>query len=346
MEPENMTVMENGKMMHENGEIFIKSAKSVNDNEEIKIAAQNTRIVTADTLSEEETRKLLSEYIVRTGKTQAQIAKEMNISVAQISQFISSTYKTPQKFIEKFTVYLKLERKKDISPKKPGFRRTSISGSILDLITYCHIQGVLGIVYGDAGVGKTMAIKEYQRQNPDTAIVITSSPTYATISGVSELLADKMHIQKRGSRGIYKAAVERLIDSNKIIIVDEAQHLTIEAINHLRCIGDESEAAMVLVGNDEIYIKINGEDKPSHSQYRNRIAAHKHVTTKQITMEDIQMVFDNESIDSKAYELLLKICQTSAAFRGTVYAYINAAAVFHEITAKGIALIAKDMNIR
>lgn len=92
----------------------------------------------------------------------------------------------------------------------------------------------------DAGVGKTMVVKQYQKNHSDSAIVITVSPCFASITGVNELIAEQLRIKEKVARKIYGEAITKLKGSNKVLIIDEAQHLTIRVINHLRCMSDES----------------------------------------------------------------------------------------------------------
>lgn len=296
-------------------------------------------------ISEEQARQMLVEYMERTKKSQSDVAKEMFISPSYVSEFLKGTYKAPEKAIPKIEQLLKINDKKEVAPKEPGFQRTTVSGIVMDLIAYCHIQGKIGVVYGDAGIGKTMGIREYARQNPDTAIVITISPCFATITGVNELLAEELRIREKVSRKIQTEAVRKLRGSNKVIIIDEAQHLTVRVINHLRCLADESGVGMAFIGNEEIYLKMRGSGQASYAQLYSRIADNKHVLTSHITKEDISLVFGESGIEEDAVEILFKISRTNYGLRGAVNVFVNAAAVFGEVTAKHISRMAKEMNI-
>lgn len=296
-------------------------------------------------ISEEQARQMLVEYKERTGKTQSKIAKEMGVSDGQLSGFLSGTYKAPHTIIPKVEQLLNIIDRKEVAPKEPGFQRTTVSGIVMDLIAYCHIQGKIGVVYGDAGIGKTMGIREYARQNPDTAIVITISPCFATMTGVNELLAEELRIREKVSRKIQTEAVRKLRGSNKVIIIDEAQHLTVRVINHLRCLADESGVGMAFIGNEEIYLKMRGSGQASYAQLYSRIADNKHVLTSHITKEDISLVFGESGVDEDAVEILFRISRTNYGLRGAVNVFVNAAAVFGEVTAKHISRMAKEMNI-
>lgn len=277
------------------------------------------------------------------GMKQSEIAKLLDISDSALSQFMSGAYKTPNTIIEKIERLAGVEARREVAPKEPGFVMTSISRTVINLISYCHIQGKVGVVYGDAGVGKTMGIREYKRLNPDSAIVITVSPCFATMTGVNELLAEALKIREKMSRRIYSEAVHKLKGSRRVIIIDEAQHLTTRVINHLRCISDESGVGMAFVGNEEIYMKMRGSGQAAYAQLYSRIADKKHVLTGSITFDDISLLFG--SIDKPALDVLYKISKTNYGIRGAVNVYVNTAAACGEVTAKAVAAIAREMSI-
>ena len=287
----------------------------------------------------------MREYKEKTGKTQSQIAKELGVSDGQLSSFLSGTYKAPHTIIPKVEQLLQINVQKEVTPREPGFRRTTVSGIVMDLIAYCHIQGKIGVVYGDAGVGKTMGIREYARTHPDSAVVITISPCFATMTGVNELLAEELRIREKVSRKIQTEAIKKLRGSNRVLIIDEAQHLTVRVINHLRCIADESGVGMAFIGNEEIYLKMRGSGQAAYAQLFSRIADNKHVLTSHITREDIALIFAESGIAADAVDILFRIARTNYGLRGAVNVFVNTAAVFGQVSAAQIARMAKEMNI-
>ena len=296
-------------------------------------------------LEEEQARELLLEYKESTGKTQTDIAKALGVSDPQVSQFLNGTYKAPHKIIPKIYELVNINIKKEIAPKEPAFKMTTVSKTVMDLITYCHVQGKIGVIYGDAGIGKTMAIKEYKKLNSG-AVVITISPCFSNITGVNELIADQLKIKEKTSRRVYSEAIAKLKGSNKVLIVDEAQHLTTKVINHLRCLSDESGIGIAFIGNEEIYLKMKGSGRASYAQLYSRIGKNKHVLTGDITRKDIEAVFDEDGcLEDDAIEILLKISQTNYGLRGAVNVFVNTAAVFKEVTAQSLARMAREMNI-
>ena len=293
----------------------------------------------------EEAVEALKEYKEKTGLSQAKIAKKMNVSEGTISGFLSGTYKAMESIVPKVQQLIRIEVKKEITPKEPSFKLTTVSNTVLNLINYCHVSGKIGIAYGDAGIGKTMAVKEYKKDHPDTATVITISPCFATMTGVNELLADELHVTEKVSRKIQKEVVNKLRGSNKVVIIDEAQHLTVRVINHLRCIADESGVGMAFVGNEEIYIKMRGSGQAAYAQLYSHIADPEHLLTTDIKKDDIRLLFEDIDMPEEAVDILYKISHTGYGVRGAVNVFLNTASAFGEITVSGVAQMAKKMSI-
>lgn len=286
----------------------------------------------------------LREYITKSGKTQTAVGTELGISSGAVSSFLSGKYKTPHTLIPKVFALLSMNAKKAVAPKAPDFAETSISRTVYNTIAYAHLRGVIAVVYGDAGVGKTSTVQEYVK-NDSLALLITISPTYSSITGVNELIAAQLGVRERVARRLTAEIVERLKGSGRVLIVDEAQHLTVRALNHLRCISDESGVGIALVGNEEVYSKLRGSGKADFAQLFSRVGMRKQVQTRDIRMEDIRSIFGKYELDDGVLKLLGGVANTPYGLRGAVNVYINTAAVYGEVTEKGMVKVMRDMNI-
>lgn len=295
-------------------------------------------------MSEQEAIAFLRQYKDENGRTQAALAKELGISESALSSFLSGSYKAPWTICEKVASLQQMHEKKKVAPKEPDFVETTISKTVINTIRYCHIQGKIAVVYGDAGVGKTMAVRQYLKEN-SLAVGITISPTYASITGVNELIAEQLGVRERVARKITSEIINRLRGSGRVLVIDEAQHLTVRTLNHLRCISDESGVGIALIGNDEVYTKMKGHGRADFAQLFSRIGMRKNVLTTNITRDDVKAVFGRYDVDDNALDVLYRISRTNYGLRGAVNVFVNTAAVFQEITDAGIGRVMKDMNI-
>lgn len=306
-------------------------------NETMQMAEQDITI--------EQAIEFVKEYIAKTGKTQAAVAQELGISSGALSSFISGSYKTPHTIVPKVRNLMEISEKKKISLSDPPFVETSVSKMVKNAIKYSHIRGKISVVYGDAGIGKTQAFRSYLREN-NLAIGITISPTYASITGVNELLAEQLGVRERVARKITNEIVSRLRGSGRVIIIDEAQHLTVRALNHIRCLADEAEIGVCLIGNEEVYSKLKGSGKADFAQLFSRIGMREPVSIHNITKDDVKRVFQDAELADEAVNILYQICQTNYGLRGAVNVFVNTAAVFNtEVTAGNIAKMMREMNI-
>ncbi|MCL2188469.1 MAG: AAA family ATPase [Defluviitaleaceae bacterium] len=308
--------------------------------------------------TDEEARAAIMAYQQKTGMSQNAIARAMGLGNASgLSQYMSDTYPAPHKMREHISQFLSMAEKREVAPpRKPKFVMTTNSAQVTGLIRTCHVQGEFGVAYGDPGTGKTMAVQQYAKDNPNS-IVITVSPTEATITGVNELIAEKLKIKERLNRRIFAEIIAKLKGSKRVIIVDEAQHLKARVVNHLRCIVDRTEdedtgerIGMALVGNDEIFYELKERQTAAYKQVDDRVLLWAHVVATQTKLEDIRQIFSAANFDVSTYELLHRI-STSVSIRKAVQALNNAMAeykhkTYAEVSAAELARVAKAMRIR
>ncbi|MDD3137723.1 MAG: AAA family ATPase [Lachnospiraceae bacterium] len=286
----------------------------------------------------------IKEYITESKKTQSLVAQELGISPGALSSFLAGNYKTPHTIVPKVEELSQMNEKKKIAPKAPEFVPTTITKMVTNAINYSHLQGKISVVYGDAGIGKTAAFKQYLRMN-SLAIGVTISPTYASITGVNELIAEQLGVRERVSRKITSEIINKLRDSGRVVVVDEAQHLTVRALNHLRCVSDESGVGITFIGNDEVYTKMKGTGRADFAQLFSRIGMRKQVLVNNIIKDDVERVFSPYRLPEDAMEILFRICRTNYGMRGAINVFVNTAAVFQEITAQGLTKMMREMNI-
>ncbi len=295
-------------------------------------------------MNEQQAREAIVNYRDTTKKSQSEIAKELGISAGQLSAFIGGTYKTPHTLIPKIEALLAKNESRKLAPKAPPFALTNVSKRVMDAIEYCHLQGKIGVIYGDAGIGKTMGIRKYCEENP-MAISITISPAYATMSGVNDLISDQIGVREKNARRIYSEIVNRLKGSGRVIIIDEAQHLTKKTLEHLRSISDEAGVGICLVGNEEVYSRLKGSGKADFAQIFSRIAIRESLLLSNIQKVDIEKIFFESHLDDETIEFLYKIAKTRYGIRGAVNVYVAAVALYPKVDAEGVIKVARKLNI-
>ncbi|MEG2344277.1 MAG: AAA family ATPase, partial [Acidaminococcaceae bacterium] len=197
----------------------------------------------------------------------------IGISPAALSMFIKGTYTGDNEQIAKSVEQiLVLSERRLVAVKKPSFVGTTIAEDIITVATYAHTHCDIGIVYGDAGIGKTMAITQYAKDNP-LVIFITADVT-STVKTILEDILEELGCKAVTScRSMAKKLlVKELRDTNRMVIIDEAQHLKLPTLEAVRGIlYDSCHCGVLLCGNENVYNKMLGKQKAPFAQLFSRV---------------------------------------------------------------------------
>ena len=127
----------------------------------------------------------LKKYIERNGYTIQDIADAIQISRPAVSTYLNSKYKGNVEGLEKKILSLlkaESERENDVVIFNYQINTSCIQTAnfkkIIDTARITQLEKEIGIVYGEAGLGKTTAIKEYTKVEPNT-ILIEATKNYS-----------------------------------------------------------------------------------------------------------------------------------------------------------------------
>ena len=190
----------------------------------------------------------------------AQLAREIGVSTATISQILNDRYTAdPSTVIEKLASWLELRNQKQQRPANPGFVMTQTARQIMDDMTYAQISQSISVIYGASGVGKSESLREYARSNPNVWL-ITASPCRSSLTECLYELAMELGMEQAPRlRGpLARAVRKRLVGTEGLIVIDEADHLDYPTLEELRILQEEVGIGLVLVGNNKIYTQLTG----------------------------------------------------------------------------------------
>lgn len=236
-------------------------------------------------------RQSLNEYIATTGKTQAEIARSVGVSDSRISQFRKGTYTGDNESLAySLQQMMNLDTRRQQTVKKPGFVVTSTAKEVMTVARYTHEHTDIGVIYGPAGIGKTMALKQYAQEYPST-VFITADVTTARAKALLEEIADKIGTKSSGTQSaIKRGIISELNRSGRMIIIDEAQHLAYEALEALRTImHDTCGTGVLLCGNEVIYSNMIGKRNAPFAQLFSRVGISRGLS-KKVSLEDIRKI--------------------------------------------------------
>lgn len=297
-------------------------------------------------------REMLVNYIKESGKSQSKVSQEIGISVTMLNQYLSGKYPNPEAVETKAEEFFILQKMASNIAKAPDYVDTSISSEVYAIINYCHINRCIGAVIGDAGIGKTKGALKYASDYSET-ILITASKACKSLKDMYRMIARKLRINE--NRNLFDMQMDiraKLDGSNKVLIIDEAQHLSLTAIDGIRYFNDEDNetgmlpVGIVLIGNHELRTKMMGKYEQPLAQLASRIQMQRRLFTSNVLIEDIKKLFPvyvEKSMDNEI-KFLHGIAQSRWGVRGAVKVFVNASNNA-DITLKGLTNMVKYMGI-
>lgn len=247
--------------------------------------------------------KELAAFMEQSGKSQRQIAKETGLSTSVISQFLDGTYSgNNEKVATTINQYLTLSKERLNNVQGTAFYAELYNTKeVLYACKYAHIKNDIALIAGDAGAGKTTAIEYYKKHNTGV-IMVTANSCTTSATAILRMIAEQIGKQVDYRRSaLMTGLVTQLKDSNRLIIIDEADHLTLQALQAVRNLNDQAKVGIVLAGNDKIYRQmVAGQKGHEFDQIRTRIIVRKRVENN-YTVEEMQHIFPGASEDCLSF---------------------------------------------
>ncbi|MGN0633939.1 MAG: AAA family ATPase [Oscillospiraceae bacterium] len=276
-------------------------------------------------------------------------AAQTGISATTISMIKSGKYKAdPTNQLNKLIAYFETKEAAAETYTAGEYVKTSISDNVYAIIRNCHLKGGLAIACGDAGIGKTQAAMQYAKDYGSSCIYITANPCIKSPKSVLKLLGSQFNVNASSLDDLWIAIAGKLSDG-MVIIIDEAQHLGLRTIETLRSFADRFDSkgqtlGICFIGNQETVGRLGGKQKAEFAQIRNRTKQTKIYSAKQITREDMELLFPALSGKDMELDFMLKIAHSQQAVRGAVNLFSNAYDN-DNISYKGLVGMAKYMEM-
>ncbi|EII7382097.1 AAA family ATPase [Salmonella enterica subsp. enterica serovar Abony] len=214
----------------------------------------------------------LKDVMERRGYSQTQVARAIGRSGAVVNQFLQGKYTGDITDIqERITSFINREQEKEKNRRiQAHFVTTEMAAKGLEVLAYAHQECEICVLYGAAGLGKTMLLKEYVSRNKD-ALLIEADPGY-TARTILEELCRLLGVKVRGNiHELIDACVRELRGSGRLLMVDEAELLPYRALEILRRLHDKAGIGVVLAGMPRLLINLKGR-RGEFAQLYSRVA--------------------------------------------------------------------------
>lgn len=217
------------------------------------------------------------------------ISRSLGVSAAMLSQFMNDKYPGDNgSLAKKIEAFLKRQDERtsytDIFPEALPTKNVQ---RILNVCRICHLEGEMGVITGDAGLSKTTGLKEYVRQNPGSVIFVEVIPG-TTAKNLAIQIHKECGYDGRGTQwAMFQDIIEKLKNSERLIIIDEAEHLPTTALELTRRIHDMTKIGVVMAGLPKLLTNLRGL-KSEFRQLFSRIGVKAEL--KNLEEEDVQLL--------------------------------------------------------
>jgi DNA transposition AAA+ family ATPase len=200
-----------------------------------------------------------------------EMAERVDVKSSNLAKFLDNMPGCAKEMIEAAlqAYFLKLERVQARAPR-PEFIETMTAKIILEKCQEADEKRELALLYGPAGMGKTFAIEEFidrieKQASPDKpeALYVTAHSA-STAKSLMAALCLQAGIPQRGTAAaLAENLVRKLEGRHTLIMVDESNHLDIEAMELLRFIYDKGRLGVVLIGTLRLYDIFTDGSRPA-----------------------------------------------------------------------------------
>lgn len=228
-------------------------------------------------------------------------------------------------------------------PVPPAFLMTPTASKVIDALLYAQMMPEMVVVVLGSGVGKSTAVEYYCQTRPN-ATLVTLRPTTASLHNMLRELCAVFDVSERDPAKLDRALGGKLKRNgrNTLLVLDEAQNLTDQAVNQLRSYLDTYGVGIALLGNEELYGRFGGgQAKPAYAQINRRIGLR--LRQLQSTPEDIEMVLDAWGIEDPEVLKLARAVARKPGAVGQMTKTLQLAGMYAAGEARGIN--AQDMRI-
>lgn len=223
------------------------------------------------------------------GLSEAELCRQADLSASVVNSYLKAKY-TGQNDPVAAKLHRWVESRRQANdlrrrmPTKPPFQLLGVSRMIAGRLDFARLTGQIVMVTGVPGAGKTATAQQYALDHPRTYLATMDPATRGVPTMLLAILEAMGITDVRGTpMQLSQRVVAKAMEAESLLIVDEAQHLSEQAIEQLRSINDKTEQrgrglGIALLGNEEANAKIGPTGiKPVFAQVSSRVASRKYI---------------------------------------------------------------------
>ena len=157
-------------------------------------------------------------------------------------------YQKRDQVLGKVDNYLSLYEARLRAPRHSGFAWTAVAEEIRGVANTVVLLGTIGVVYGPAGIGKTLTLQTLLGAYPGAVLLTIDDESHSPTTFLRTLCAELKLATRRDRQTMRKAVRECLSTGKRPLFVDEAHLASTATLTTIRQISDATGCPVLLAG--------------------------------------------------------------------------------------------------
>jgi len=215
-------------------------------------------------------------YIERAGLTKKAFAEECDVPEGTFGPWLSGTYQgdneKPAAKVYRFLSARKEQAQMAATiPVAPPYQDTPTSKRVFGALEHGQVFHDLVVVGLAPGLGKTATIKQFTATRPRVWVATMAPSTRGVPNALVEVLGAMGDPDARGTPQALSRRVAAKATEGALLVIDEAQHLSQQAVDEFRSIHDKTGVGLVFSGDESIFSLFDGTRRSAFAQFHSRI---------------------------------------------------------------------------
>jgi len=270
----------------------------------------------------------LLDALTERGIEPEEVAERTRYSLGTVRQFFNGSYRSTKFSSALRTEFLlpKAGEPDEVRCERTGrFVETATVRQMLPFFKWAQDYPGIAIIEGDGGLGKS-SVCEYVSKTFRGTDYVSFRPSQGSLNACIRAIGEALSLPAYGStHDIGTMICEHLrrdFEQSTLLILDESQHLCLQALDELRCIHDKARCGLVYVGNTTVFRRISGRSKARRSEFsqlHSRVG--RRLTLKGVNPDDAEEIAKTLYSIHREPELKLvrSIAQNSGSLRKVCY---------------------------
>jgi DNA transposition AAA+ family ATPase len=257
------------------------------------------------------------DYIKEAKVTKSSVAKKIGINEGRFNAFLYGKYEGDNETVRKKCIeFLNMKlRRLELKKVEFDYYDTENSLNVKAVCKMTQLYKTMGLLYGDAGIGKSLTIEEFSRENINVYLITV----YHSITALDlmESILTELKVDAKGLDGTKMAEIIKVLKgTDNTLIIDEAQHLSLKCLEKIRAIHDKTGVGIVFASSPDLYQRLTGAKRKQYEQIFSRMLVRREIRAV-VTKKDVEGILRSTDFefDDKMVNFCYGIARKSGHYR-------------------------------